>query len=621
VTFRTKLFLIFTLALLLSVGLVAMGVTGVTRRAFEQIDHQYSDAAVAQILREFSRRKVEVVHQVQVIADAETTVRMAIDLSRPQPDSSIYVNDARAIAQSHQLDFLDFVSSDGSIVSSAEWPTRFGSKLGWVNEPVDWAPLGSFLMKVDTPSGPALGLMSVATVRVGDRNLYVAGGEQLGKEFLASLVLPAGMRALLYQNLSPNFQPNNLIGATGPPPQSDRFAPFVEKERQQPGDQRFQLAWTKNAASVEEYHALPLLGRQKELLAVLLVGSSRAEVVTLERRIRLLAAAVVAVGICLGVLLSWWGAAGVTRPVMRIEEGAREVSTGNWNTRVEARGRNEIGRLARTFNDMTRHLSDERERLIQAERVAAWRAIASRLAHELGSALSPLQASAENLRRAKEQNNPAQFEAACRETAGTMLSEIEPLQQIVSRLGDFAKMPPPEFGPVNLNDVVKGVLKLFAPKFNAVGRPPINPEVHLDEELPPIQGDASLLHRALENLVLNELDAMPAGGVLMLRTAHQDGNVELEVSDTGAGFTPEESERLFTPYSTTKSRGMALGLAIVQAVVSDHGGRISVESETGVGTTFHIKLPGQPPRHAPYTATGEQTALPADVPPTTNQPQ
>ena len=124
---------------------------------------------------EFERREVEVVHQVQGIADAESTVRMAIDLSRPQPDVSIYVNDAHGVAQSHQLDFLDFVSSDGSIISSAEWTARFGYKLVWVTQPVDWASLGSFLMNVDTPNGPALGVMALSTVRVGDKNLYMVG--------------------------------------------------------------------------------------------------------------------------------------------------------------------------------------------------------------------------------------------------------------------------------------------------------------------------------------------------------------------------------------------------------------------------------------------------------------
>ena len=119
-----------------------------------------------------------------------------------------------------------------------------------------------------------------------------------------------------------------------------------------------------------------------------------------------------------------------------------------------------------------------------------------------------------------------------------------------------------------------------------------------------------MLHRALENLVLNAMDAMPAGGVLMLRTTHQDGNVQLEVSDTGAGLTPEECERLFTPYYTTKQHGTGLGLAIVQSVMSDHGGRIVVESESGVGTTFHITLPDKPPQHPAQRAVD----VPADVP-------
>lgn len=100
-----------------------------------------------------------------------------------------------------------------------------------------------------------------------------------------------------------------------------------------------------------------------------------------------------------------------------------------------------------------------------------------------------------------------------------------------------------------------------------------------------------MLHRALENLVLNAIDAMPAGGVMMVRTTHDAETVRLEIGDTGSGLTKEEAERLFTPYYTTKQHGTGLGLAIVQSVVSDHGGRITVDSETGVGTTFHVLLP------------------------------
>jgi two-component system, NtrC family, nitrogen regulation sensor histidine kinase NtrY len=595
VTFRTKLFWVFTIALLLSVGVIAAGVTIVSRRASDESNRQHSEALVKQFEDEFQRRGQDVVHSVQGIADAEGTVRMAIDLNRPKSDVSVYVNDARGVSQSHQLNFLDFVATDGAIISSNEWPARFGYKMDWLTQTADWASVGSFLSKVETQDGPALGMMSISTVRVGDRDLYILGGERLGKEFLNSLVLPPGMRALLYLDLGPNFDATNLVDTAGPVSDGERLGSFIEQERQNPVPQTFKISWSaSDPASAEAFHALPLLGRQKELLGVLLIGSSQREAVLLEQRIRDLALGAVALGLFFGLMLSWWGAARVTRPVQELADGAREVSEGNWSARVSVRGPHEISQLASAFNRMTTQLVEQRDQLVQAERVAAWRELARRLAHELKNPLFPLQTTVENLQRAKDQS-PDQFEDVFRESTGILLSEIENLKHIVGRFSDFAKMPQPELGPVNVNDTVRAVVKLFESQFGAVGRPPITPELHLEENLPVIQADAALLRRAIENLILNAMDAMPAGGVLMLRTTHEDGSVDLEISDTGSGLTPEECDRLFTPYYTTKQHGTGLGLAIVQSVVSDHNGRISVESESGVGTSFHIRLPIKPP--------------------------
>ena len=116
-------------------------------------------------------------------------------------------------------------------------------------------------------------------------------------------------------------------------------------------------------------------------------------------------------------------------------------------------------------------------------------------------------------------------------------------------------------------------------------------QLQLADDLSPIAADPDLLHRALSNLVLNAMDAMPEGGTLTLRTSRQGENARIEVSDTGKGLTPEECERLFTPYYTSKAHGTGLGLAIVQSVINDHGGRISVHSAQGQGTTFVIELP------------------------------
>ena len=111
---------------------------------------------------------------------------------------------------------------------------------------------------------------------MGDKNLYVLGGEKLGKEFLGTLALPEGMRAVLYRNLDPNFSAVDLIDATGPFEQAERLAPLVERERQHPVEQMMRINWSADPASAEVFHVLPLKGRNGELLGVLLVGSSPA---------------------------------------------------------------------------------------------------------------------------------------------------------------------------------------------------------------------------------------------------------------------------------------------------------------------------------------------------------
>jgi two-component system, NtrC family, nitrogen regulation sensor histidine kinase NtrY len=143
---------------------------------------------------------------------------------------------------------------------------------------------------------------------------------------------------------------------------------------------------------------------------------------------------------------------------------------------------------------------------------------------------------------------------------------------------------------VDLNQVARELIQFFDAQIHAPGRPPVETTLALDHQPVVVSADPDQIRRALRNLVLNALDAMPQGGTLVIRTERGDGKMALEVSDTGEGLTPEECERLFTPYYTTKQHGTGLGLAIVQSVVSDHKGTISVRSEPGKGTTFRIEL-------------------------------
>jgi two-component system, NtrC family, nitrogen regulation sensor histidine kinase NtrY len=589
-SFRTKLFLVFLITVLASVSLVAYGVTHYTQAAFEEMDAQRTDALVAQFQKEFAQRGEEVVHQVENIANAEITLRMALDLARPNADPSLYVHDATGAAQDHGLDFVEFVNADGTLISSAQYPARVGYKSDWVTTEKDWKDSKAFLKKEELPDGVALSLTVVRTLPVGDKNFYIIGGRRLDQNFLASLVLPAGMRTLLYRNVEPGFVPSALTDASGEVAQADRFAPFIERIQRSTEPVVQTVNWTANPVDAESFHNIRLTGRNGELLGVLLVGSSRRELVLLTTHIVEIAGAVVAAALLVGLFISLWVAARITRPVEELAEGAREVAAGNWDTRIPARSRDEIGQLARAFNEMTRTLAEQKERLVQTERVAAWRELARRLAHELRNPLFPMQITVENLQRARQLENK-QFMEVFNESTATLRDELANLNAIVGRFSDFAKMPSPHFSRVNLNEALRDAVRLFEAQFNAVGKPIITPEFFLTEPLPEIDADAEMLHRAFQNLVLNALDAMPAGGTLSMRTMEHEGNARIEVSDTGKGLTPEECSRLFTPYYTTKSQGTGLGLAIVQSVVSDHHGTISVVSEEGRGTTFRIEFP------------------------------
>ena len=589
-SFRRKLLLVFALTVFLSVAAVAWMVSLVTRRAFERSNEERTAALVAQFQHEFRRHSDDVVHSVEAIAASEATTRMALALNRSSSQSAGYLNEATPVAESHQLDFLEFVDARGTIVSSAQSPAKFGyPETSLANLP-QLVAKPAFLKQEELPQGTALGLFAVRSTTVGDKPLYVVGGKRLDRNSLVALELPTGMRAMLYQVSGAFFVPQALIDASGNVKQPEALAPLILQVQKQGREFTQLMHWSSDPADDETIHAIPLNGADDKTLGVLLIGSSRRAYVEVKRHIQSAAMLVGGAGILLAILLSSWAAARVTRPVEQLATAAREVAAGNLNTQVDVTSQDEVGELAEAFNRMTRELLEQKERLVQTERVAAWRELARRLAHELKNPLFPLQLTVENLIRAYEQS-PQLFEEIFREGSATLLAEINNLKQIIARFSEFSKMPQPQLQQVRVNDLVNGVMRLFQAQLQSRNGGGIECRADLQEDLAPVAADPDLLHRAVSNLVLNAMDAMPQGGILTLRTRQNLDRQYIEVSDTGVGLTREECERLFTPYYTSKQHGTGLGLAIVQSVVSDHGGTISVQSEPGKGTTFLIELP------------------------------
>ncbi len=600
-TFRRKLLAVFALTVFLSVGAVAWLVLALTRSAFENTENRRTAALVTQFQGEFSRRGEEVVRQAEAIAASDAVSRMAIAVNGTPTDSAEYFELAKSLAESHQLDFLEFLDEHGTIISSAQWPAKFGYADATFESLAASSGQSAFLKREELQDSTALGLFAVRTTGVGGHPIYVVGGRRLDKNFLSGLDLPADMRVLLYQNRSDAFDSASILdpsaGISGAARPAEELAPLIDSVRRSNQEMTGVVDWSSDPADEELFHAIPLrgasggrAGQGGPLLAILLVGNSRRSYVELKRRIRASALLAGSGGIILAILLSSWAAAKVTRPMEQLAQASQEVAAGRWDTQVEVHGNDEIAQLAESFNRMTAELVTQKERLVQTERVAAWRELARRLAHELKNPLFPLQLTVENLMRARTQS-PEQFDDVFRESSSTLLAEIANLKTIIGRFSEFSRMPHPELQPVQVNEILRGVVKLFQAQLQAPGRAPIASKLELDESAGTIAADPEMLHRALSNLVLNAMDAMPNGGTLTLRSRRDGGKVMIEVADTGGGLTREECERIFTPYYTSKQHGTGLGLAIVQSVISDHGGRISVRSEPGSGTTFVIELP------------------------------
>jgi nitrogen fixation/metabolism regulation signal transduction histidine kinase len=423
------------------------------------------------------------------------------------------------------------------------------------------------------------------------------GGVRLDLSFLADLPVARGMQVGLYSDAGglgarveerAGFDVRNFVGQEGSVPGGPRYAGLIETARKTGQEASGILYLTENRADSMAATAIPLKNSAGNVMAVLTVAISRSGLVAEQKQIRANAYGVAACGILLAIIFSLWIAARVSRPVEELARASEEVARGDWDTRVPVRGTDEVGVLAASFNHMTEQLQNQREKLVQSERVAAWRELARRLAHELKNPLFPLQLTVENLARAR-QLPPAEFDEVFNESTQTLSMEIGNLKKIIGRFSDFSKMPKPELERLDARDAILRVRKLYAA--NDEDGPKINVETELENAPMPLTADPELLHRALSNLVLNAKDAMPDGGTVTLAARNREDNVEIQVSDTGQGMTTEECERLFTPYYTTKQHGTGLGLAIVQSVVSDHEGTIAVESGQGKGTTFVIVLP------------------------------
>ncbi len=483
----------------------------------------------------------------------------------PEPDL------AARLASRRRLTLLELVDGKGVVLSSHHWPAGLG--LPSRHEPLGATRLSS--TTVGSGHGAAERLAVTASESVvfeGRDALTVRGGYLLDAARLRDLADLLGLEVGIFDAprqrwVIPDGSPLGAWTAT---------VPIVAH--------RGEVALP---AGVLLFAARPVAPGMSLVVAMPAapLHAVRREVFTLTAGLSLLAAVA---ALAAAVVLS----GRLARPLRALADRARTLGRGDFEPgEGVGGGEGEVLELTLAFEVMTAELRDARARMVQAERVAAWREMARRLAHELKNPIFPIQLSIETLRRALDGGGSARpdrpsFEALFRESSDTILDELRALRKIVDEFSEFARMPRPRFSPTDVNRVARQVLALYAARAEKV-----TVVAELSGSLPLVPGDPDLLARALGNLVANAIEAMPEGGTLCVRTEAAPGGVRIGVSDDGPGLTDEQRTRLFTPHYTTKPGGTGLGLAIVQGIVADHGGRVEAASDAVRGTSFALFLP------------------------------
>jgi two-component system nitrogen regulation sensor histidine kinase NtrY len=225
--------------------------------------------------------------------------------------------------------------------------------------------------------------------------------------------------------------------------------------------------------------------------------------------------------------------------------------------------------------------------LIRAQKVAAWREVARRLAHEIKNPLTPIQLCAERLRR-HFAGAPQAAKDLVEECTATIVGEVESLKGLVDEFSQFARMPAPRTVPTHLAELITDTLTLYDGLFSDVRF-----ERRFADPAPLVRLDPEQIRRVVINLVDNAIEAMDRRGTILLDTQLDPANnlIRLVVADDGPGIPPAERDKLFLPYYSTKRRGSGLGLAIVRRIIAEHGGSIDVTENTPRGTKFTIELP------------------------------
>lgn len=290
----------------------------------------------------------------------------------------------------------------------------------------------------------------------------------------------------------------------------------------------------------------------------------------------------------------------ISRPIIELANATQKISMGDTDINLEIREAGEIGALTDSFNQMVKDLKSKDEELMQSQRIAAWKEVAQRMAHEIKNPLTPIQLSAERIRRKMKSENKEQFYEIVSTGTDTIIKQVRVLEHLVNEFSDFARMPTPKLINQNLEPIILEAVKLFE------HTPQIKITTSISKGFPQLFLDQKVILRILTNLIKNSMEAIERKrekeelsdymGLILISASMTRKIMRrvavISIEDNGIGISAELKQKVFEPYYSTKnSNTSGIGLAIVQKSVIDHNGHISVDSSRMGGCRFQVELP------------------------------
>ncbi|MCX7885982.1 MAG: cache domain-containing protein [Verrucomicrobiae bacterium] len=384
----------------------------------------------------------------------------------------------------------------------------------------------------------------------------------------------------------------NVRNADGSRAIGTRIAEDVYRQVVGAGKPWLGRAYVVNAWYITAYE--PIRSFRGQIIGILYVGLLEQKYLDIKRKTVLAFLGVTTIGAAGALVLSFFISRKVSTAIGKLVSASRELGRGNLEARVDIRSNDELQELADTFNSMAAALKkrDEqlkefaRTKIMESERLAIIGQLAAGVAHELNNPMQGIVTYSHLLLEETPNGHPS------RDLAQKIVTQANRCTSIVRGLLDFARQRKPHKRPVNINTVLNDCLSLVK---NQSLFHNIQIERNHAPELPEVVIDPSQMQQVFLNLIINAAEAMPNGGRLTTTTRlnTEERCVEIAVTDTGHGISPENMERIFDPFFTTKeaTHGTGLGLAISFGIIKEHQGSISVESEVGKGTTFTVRLP------------------------------